>query len=109
MTTLVVGASGETGRLLVEQLLNRDESLRVIACSGDNLPETIRSHPSLSTTQASITEMSDTDLAKLQCDGLLPGAYAELQRYLWTALPAGYRYSPSDMHCHTEQRRRTTR
>ena len=30
MTTLVVGASGATGRLLVEQLLGRGQQIRVI-------------------------------------------------------------------------------
>ncbi|MBQ0757797.1 MAG: NAD(P)H-binding protein, partial [Amphritea sp.] len=68
MTTLVVGASGETGRLLVEQLLNRGESVRIIVRSDANLPEAIRNHPGLSITQASITEMSDTDLAQLVTD-----------------------------------------
>ncbi|BBB25302.1 NAD(P)-dependent oxidoreductase [Amphritea japonica] len=65
MTTLVVGASGETGRLLVEQLLNRGELVRIIVRSGSNLPEAVRNHPNLSITQASITEMNDTDLTQL--------------------------------------------
>ena len=33
MTTLVVGASGATGRLLVEQLLNRGEVVKIIVPS----------------------------------------------------------------------------
>ena len=68
MTTLVVGASGETGRLLVEQLLNRGESVRIIVRADANLPETIKNHSGLSITQASITEMSDAALAELVAD-----------------------------------------
>lgn len=64
MTTLVVGASGATGRLLVEQLLDRGESVRIIVRSDTNLPEHIRQHSNLSITQASITEMSDSELAQ---------------------------------------------
>ncbi len=33
MTTLVVGASGATGRLLIEQLLNRSQNVKVIVRS----------------------------------------------------------------------------
>ncbi len=44
MTTLVVGASGATGRLLVEQLCDRGQNVKVIVRSPDRLPETLR-HP----------------------------------------------------------------
>jgi len=64
MTTLVVGASGATGRLLVEHLLNRGEHVRVIIRSEASLPDSIRQHVNLSITQASITEMSDAELAQ---------------------------------------------
>ncbi len=47
MTTLVVGATGATGRLLVEQLLNRGEAVKVIVRSPDKLPETVRNHDHL--------------------------------------------------------------
>lgn len=72
MTTLVVGASGATGRLLVEQLLNRGESVRIIVRADANLPETISNHPGLNITQARVTEMSETALAELVagCDAV---------------------------------------
>jgi len=39
MTTLVLGASGATGRQLVEQLLNRGQKVKVIVRSPEKLPE----------------------------------------------------------------------
>jgi uncharacterized protein YbjT (DUF2867 family) len=44
MTTLVVGASGATGRLLVEQLLKRGESVKIIVRTGSQLPEALKDH-----------------------------------------------------------------
>ena len=51
MTTLVVGASGATGRLLVEQLLNRGQNVKVIVRSPDKLPEVLKNHDHLSVIQ----------------------------------------------------------
>lgn len=46
MTTLIVGATGATGRLLIKQLLDANEHVRVIVRSTDNLlnilPDEIR-------------------------------------------------------------------
>lgn len=39
MTTLVVGASGATGRQLVDQLLNMGQSVKVIVRSPEKLPQ----------------------------------------------------------------------
>lgn len=64
MTTLVVGASGATGRLLVEQLLNRGHVVRVIVRSPDKLPESITNHDNLSVIQASILQLSDAEMAQ---------------------------------------------
>jgi hypothetical protein len=47
MTTLVVGASGATGRLLVEQLLHRGHAVRVIVRTPTKLSEDIEQHPLL--------------------------------------------------------------
>ncbi len=62
MTTLVVGASGATGRLLVEQLLNRGQSVKVIVREVSSLPESIKNHDKVSITQASILELSDAEM-----------------------------------------------
>lgn len=57
MTILVVGASGATGRLLVEQLLNRGELVKVIVRTKSKLPETFSNHDNLSTIHTSLLEL----------------------------------------------------
>lgn len=64
MTTLVVGASGSTGRLLVEQLLERGQTVRIIVRSAENLPEHVTKHKNLSVIQASVLELSDIEMAQ---------------------------------------------
>jgi nucleoside-diphosphate-sugar epimerase len=64
MTTLVVGASGATGRLLVEELLNRGQNVRVIVRSPNELPEVIKNHDHLSVTHASVLDLRDTEMAQ---------------------------------------------
>jgi putative NADH-flavin reductase len=64
MTTLVVGASGATGRLLVEQLCNREQNVRVIVRSPNKLPETLRNHDNVTVIDASILELSDVELSQ---------------------------------------------
>ncbi len=64
MTTLVVGASGATGRLLVEQLLNRGQNVKIVVRSPDKLPEIVMSHDNLSVIHASVLDLSDTEMAQ---------------------------------------------
>ena len=64
MKTLVVGASGATGRLLVEELLKRGYAAKIIVRSLDSLPETVKNHANLSVIQASILDLSDAEMAK---------------------------------------------
>ncbi len=64
MTTLVVGASGATGRLLVQQLLERGEHVKIIVRSAENLPAEITGHSNLSITLASVLDLSDDQMAK---------------------------------------------
>ncbi len=59
MSILVVGASGATGRLLVEQLLNRGKSVKAIVRAESNLPESISSNNNLSILHANVLELSD--------------------------------------------------
>jgi len=47
MNNLIVGASGATGRLLTEELLNRGQNVRVIVRSADKLPTAIKNHANL--------------------------------------------------------------
>jgi putative NADH-flavin reductase len=65
MTTLIVGASGATGRLLVQELLNCGESVRVIVRVNSNLSEPFTyNHKNLFIIHASILELNDTEIAQ---------------------------------------------
>lgn len=64
MTILVVGATGATGRLLVDQLLNRKHSVKIIVRTTNDLQESIKNNKNLTIIQASILELSDTELAQ---------------------------------------------
>lgn len=65
MTTLIVGASGATGRLLVKELLDCGESVRIIIRVNSNLLEpVITNHKNLSIIKASILELTDTEIAE---------------------------------------------
>jgi hypothetical protein len=64
MTILVVGASGATGRQLVEQLLKRELNVKVIVRSPEKLPKAWKSNNRLLIISASILELSDTEMSK---------------------------------------------
>lgn len=64
MTTLVVGASGATGRLLVEQLLNCGQNVKVVVRSPETLPEAWKNHVKLSVIHASVLNLSDTEISE---------------------------------------------
>ncbi len=57
-----MGASGATGRLLVEQLLNRDQKVIVIVRSDESLPESVKNHKNLEIVKASLLDLSDSEL-----------------------------------------------
>ncbi|WP_228710780.1 NAD(P)H-binding protein [Saccharobesus litoralis] len=62
MTTLVVGASGETGRLVVKKLLAEDQHVKIIVRSTEYLPYNLKQHPKLQVTQASLLDLPDEAL-----------------------------------------------
>ena len=62
ITVLVVGASGATGRLLVEELLDYGQDVKIIVRSKNNIPESIRNHINVSIIQASILDLSISEL-----------------------------------------------
>jgi len=64
MTTLVAGASGATGRLLVEQLLERGQTVKVIVRSPDSLPAALKNHKNLTLIRASLLDLSDAEMAQ---------------------------------------------
>ncbi|MEZ4621542.1 MAG: NAD(P)-binding oxidoreductase [Caldilineaceae bacterium] len=64
MNIVIVGASGATGRWLVEQLLDRGHSVKAIVRSADRLPDTVRHHDNLSVIEASVLDLSAAELAQ---------------------------------------------
>jgi len=65
MTILVVGASGATGRQLVEQLLIQKHEVKVIVRSPEKLPKSWKSNDDLQIISASILELSDKEMSKI--------------------------------------------
>ena len=65
MTILIVGASGATGRLLVQELLNCGESVKIVVRANSNLSEQVTNNQkNLSITHASILELNDKEIAQ---------------------------------------------
>lgn len=62
MKILIVGASGATGKLLVEQLLNREQKVKIIVRSDETFSESIKNHKNLEIIKASLLDLSDTEL-----------------------------------------------
>ncbi len=68
MTILVVGASGSTGRHLVEQLLIQKHKVNVIVRSPEKLPESWINNDNLQIISASILELSDREMSEYSRD-----------------------------------------
>ena len=64
MTILVVGASGKTGRPLVEQLLAKNYKVRVIVRSPHKLPTEVLEHPNTTVIEASLLDFTDEEMAE---------------------------------------------
>lgn len=64
MTILVIGATGATGRLLVQHLLDRGQNVKVIVRSPEKLPEALKHHDHLSVIPASILDLGDAEMAQ---------------------------------------------
>ena len=58
MTILVVGATGKTGRPLVEQLLGKDYKVRVIVRSPHKLPAEVLENPNTTVIEASLLDLT---------------------------------------------------
>lgn len=96
MTTLVVGASGATGRLLVQQLLDRGQIVKAVVRTPGKLPEALRKHEHLSLIRASVLQLSDAEMAQHTrgCDAVasclghnlsLPGIFGHPRRLVTDA------------------------
>lgn len=58
MTTLVVGATGATGKQLVEQLLEMEQKIKVIVRPAGKVPDTWKTNDNISIIKANISEIS---------------------------------------------------
>ena len=70
---LVAGATGNTGRPLVEQLLAMGHAVRVIVRSRDRLPASVLQHPNITVIEASILDLSDQQMSEFVkgCDAVV--------------------------------------
>lgn len=64
MTILVVGASGSTGKLLVEQLLYRGHHVKIIVRAESHLPESVKNHENVSIIRANVLDLSDAEMTE---------------------------------------------
>lgn len=73
MATLVVGANGATGRLLVDQLVSRNKKVVAVVRSAEKLPERVRKHNNVTVVQASLLDMSAAEIAQCVkgCDAVV--------------------------------------
>lgn len=62
MTTLVIGASGATGKQLIEQLLNVGQKVKVIVRPTGKIPDTWKNNDKISIIKASISEISVSEM-----------------------------------------------
>lgn len=71
--TLVLGASGATGRLLVKILLQKGVEVIAIVRNANSLTNMDDSHPSLQIVEAEISEILESDLAQYltECEAVL--------------------------------------
>lgn len=65
MSILVVGASGATGKLLVEQLLSEGHQLKIVVRTPEKLPDSWKSRAQLSITKANILDLSNKEMVAL--------------------------------------------
>ena len=72
-TILVVGATGKTGILLVEQLLNQGCVVRAVVRISSRLPSDILNHPNIEVIESSILEMGGERMATIvkDCDAVI--------------------------------------
>lgn len=63
MTVLVVGASGATGKLLVEQLLKSGQRIKIFVRSTSNIPGSWSNNDNITIIKENITQISVDDMA----------------------------------------------
>ena len=72
-TVLLVGGTGRTGRRVLQQLLGRGISVRVIVRSARSLPAAAAKDPNLAVVEASLLSLGDEELRRqvLGCDAVI--------------------------------------
>ena len=72
MSVLVVGASGATGKLLVEQLLIQGHKVKAIVRSPEKLPEAWKKNENIKIISASVLDLSDEEMREhvSDCDSI---------------------------------------
>ena len=72
-TTLVVGATGMTGRPLVEQLLCENHKVRVVVRSSLKLSAKVLENPNTTVIEASVLDLTDEEMAEhvKDCDAVV--------------------------------------
>lgn len=72
-TILLLGATGRTGRLVLERLLGRGDHVRVVVRSSWRLPADVVGHPGLSVVVADLLSLHDDALQRLVrgCDAVV--------------------------------------
>lgn len=68
MKVLVVGASGATGKHLVEELIKQGNTIKIVVRSVEKLPETWKNNKKIEITIASILDLSDDEMMELTID-----------------------------------------
>jgi nucleoside-diphosphate-sugar epimerase len=68
MKVFIAGSTGATGKELTAQLLERGHQVVTVVRSTSSLPDDIHNHSNLSVTQASLLDLSDTQLQDLVKD-----------------------------------------
>ena len=73
MTILVVGATGMTGRSLVEQLLNKNHKIRIIVRSTHKLPTEVLENSDTTVIESSVLDLTDVQMAEhaRNCDAVV--------------------------------------
>ncbi|TPX70428.1 hypothetical protein SpCBS45565_g01767 [Spizellomyces sp. 'palustris'] len=73
MRALVVGGTGNVGKLLLQQLLERGVEVRAIVRSAESVPATLSGNPKLSLIEASLLDLSEAELVThvRGCDAVL--------------------------------------
>ena len=72
-TTLVVGATGMTGRPLVEQLLGKNHKVRVVVRSSNKFSAEVLNHPNTTIIEAGVLDLNDEEMSEQvkNCDAVV--------------------------------------